>query len=85
MRLDKRAFAPPVIAMSIKERDLLYRLYVEKDKTAQEIAERFGVSERSVYTRLKEHGISKDGYAKRKPVYCPTCGQQWQKKKAKKK
>ena len=84
MRLHKRPLAPPIIAMSIQERDLLYRLYVEKDKSAGEIADKFGVSERYVYTRLKEHGISKDGYGKQKPVYCPTCGQHWQKKSKKK-
>ena len=85
MRLNKRALAPPIIAMSIKERDLLYKLYVEKNKSAGEIAARYGFSERSVYTRLKEHAITKDGYAKRQPVYCPMCGQHCPKNKRKRK
>jgi hypothetical protein len=60
--------------MSRQERDILYKLYIEKDWTAQAVAAKLGVSVRFIYSRLKEHGITKAGYKKRLR-YCPTCGQ----------
>ena len=76
MPTSKRPLAPRLMPMSIQERDLLYKLYVKQNKTAQELADKFGMSERLVFTRLRQHGISKVGYKKRLPHYCPTCGQQ---------
>jgi hypothetical protein len=81
MPQDKLSLAPPIIAMSIQERDLLYKLYVERNKSAGEIAAKYGVSVRYVYMRLKQHAITKEGYVKPLPVYCPLCGQHWTKRK----
>lgn len=81
MPQDKRPLAPKLLAMSRQERDLLYKLYVDQDKTAEDLANKFGFSVRFVYTRLKEHGITKGGYTKPQPHYCPTCGQRWTKRK----
>jgi hypothetical protein len=60
--------------MSRQERDLLYKLYIEKNWTAEDVAAKLGVSVRLVYSRLNDHGIMKSGCEKRLR-YCPTCGQ----------
>jgi hypothetical protein len=84
MPQDKRPLAPQFLAMSRQERDLLYKLYVQQNKTAEQLASKFGFSVRFVYTRLKEHGITKEGYTKPQLTYCPTCGQRWVKRRKKK-
>jgi predicted DNA-binding transcriptional regulator len=85
MPLHKKPLVPRFLAMSCQERDFLYELYVEQNKSAGEIAAKVGFSERFVYMRLKEYAITKDGYVRRQPVYCPTCGQCCSKKKKKRK
>ena len=80
MGINRRPFAPQFPAMSCKEAELLYKLYVEQDKTAEELAFKSGWPIRSVFVRLKEHGISKRGYEKPYPRYCPTCSRLWKKK-----
>jgi hypothetical protein len=47
--------------------------------TADEIADKYGFSVRFVYCRLDDHGITKEGYSKPHPRYCPRCGQRWEK------
>jgi hypothetical protein len=81
MPQDKRPLAPQFLAMSRQERDLLYKLYVQQHKTAEQLATKFRYSVRFIYTRLKEHGITKDGFTKPQPKYCPTCGQRVVKRK----
>ena len=79
-------FAP----MSIAERELLESWYIDQDYSAEEIAIVFKVSERLIYMRLKEHGISKPNpngklNKYKSPHYCGSCGQViWRPKKGKK-
>lgn len=76
-----------IVPLSEQERDLLHRLYVKQDLSAGEIAERLsapgaGVSERTIFSRLRAHGISKpySDHRFKKCKYCPTCKQQMPKK-----
>ena len=75
MPQDKRPLTSKFIAMSHQEREFLYKLYVKKDQTAEQIAAKFGYSERFVYDRLKNLGITKKGFTRSAPKFCCTCGQ----------
>ena len=73
-----RALKPRLRPLSVQERDLLYQLYVEENMNAEQIANKFGRSERLVFMRLRQHAIRKTGYKKKVPAYCLCCGRQWE-------
>jgi predicted DNA-binding protein YlxM (UPF0122 family) len=50
---------PGIRAGSISEFKKLWELYIVRDWSAEQIANKCAVSERSVYSRLEEFGISK--------------------------
>lgn len=56
---------------TLKERKQLEELYMRKQLTAEDIAERMGWGRRTVYDRLKYHGLT-PGYEA--PEYCKCCG-----------
>ena len=69
--------------MSLQERELLERLYIKKNLSAAQIAEKLHCAERTIFNRLKAHGISREhpvtGIKNIFPPtnYCPHCGQEW--------
>jgi hypothetical protein len=81
MRRDKSPVTSRVVALSRQERDLLYRMYIEQDRTGDELAAILGFSVRFIYNRLKAHGIAKTKRWKPEFKYCRTCGQAWEKRK----
>ncbi|MBX9686060.1 MAG: hypothetical protein K2X27_05125 [Candidatus Obscuribacterales bacterium] len=64
-----------VTPLSKKERQLLSKLYIDKNMTAEDIASHCEVAVRTIYTRLKMHGLSKTMDSKALIKYCNHCGQ----------
>lgn len=57
---------------SLREREILEKLYVVQCLTAEEVAKKLGWKERTVYDRLAFHGLTA---GHRRPRYCKCCGQ----------
>lgn len=57
------------------ERDLIDNLYWIKKQSAQQIAKKLNISERTFYVRLKLHGLNfRQIFFRKTPDYCPSCG-----------
>ncbi len=69
------------IPFSVQERDYLTSEYLQKFKSADEIADKNSVSVRLVHSRIKFHEISKlyrygtKNVTKNNAFYCHSCGQ----------
>lgn len=60
-------------------KEMLFDLYVSKQMTTTQIAEQFGVSYTTVWSRLKEYEIAIRGNAsRRKTIVCTTTGQEFE-------
>lgn len=67
-----------VSPFSQKEYDILFKLYVKQDMTIYELADKLKASPRTLFNRLKAHGISKTKSLRKKLKFCTHCGQSLQ-------